>query len=362
MKTVLLAASLCLLVIGCGRAAGPVTIGAAGPWTRPVGITTKQGIELAVAEINAAGGVRGRELRLAVRDDSGDGARAAAIAQQFVESDTVLGVIGDVNSGPTIAAAKVYDGHLALIATSATSPQLSGISPWVFRIISSDSVNGVAIARFVSALGRQRAAVIYENDSYGRGLADAFRKSFTGEIVAMDPIGSDATNLEPYVAYYKTRAPDIVFAVGGGISGIALLREARRQRLATDFVGGDGWTAIVSDTAAAEGVYVGAPFTPTDPRAEVQHFVAAYRARYGTTPDDKAALGYDAAHLLARAIAEAGPHRAAVRRYLASLTPATAYHGVTGMIRFQPSGDPDGKGLTMTRVRRGALVLAEQGQ
>jgi branched-chain amino acid transport system substrate-binding protein len=249
-----------------------------------------------------------------------------------------------------------------MVATSATSPALSGISPWVFRVIASDSINGDMIARFATRHGYKRAAIIYENDSYGRGLAAAFYRRFGGQIVSVDPIAPDATDLEPYVSYYGSRDPDIVFAIGGSASGLALLREAHRQHLDTDFVGSDGWTAIVSDTALSEGVYVGAPFTAEDPRPEARHFVEAFRKKFGTTPDDKAALGYDATRLLVRAIAAAGPDRDAVRGYLASLTDSTAYHGVTGDIRFEASGDPASKGLAMTRVTNGLLVLADKSR
>lgn len=355
---VVVAASLAAAACGGSRTTSSIYIGVAGPLTRAVGISTRQGIELAVAEIDAAGGVRGHPLKVQLRDDGGSGARAARIAQAFVVGDTVVGVIGDVQSGPTLAAAKVYDGHLPLIATAATSPALTGISPWVFRVISSDSINGGQIARFANALGHHRAAVIYENNSYGRGLADAFRRAFVGTVVSFDPIATDDTTLEPYVAYYKRRAPDVVFGVGEGISGVALLREARRQKLDVDFIGGDGWTGMTVDTTVAEGTYIAAPFTPRDPRPEVQRFVTAYRARFGADPDDKAALGYDAAQLFAHAITAVGTDRRAVRDWLATRSTATAYHGVTGVIRFQADGDPVDKGLTMTRVHDGALVVA----
>lgn len=358
-RSLLLAPVAVLLLAACGDESAPLYIGAAGPWSRDVGAATRRGIELAIEEIDAAGGVHGRKVQAVMRDDGGDGARAAAIAQEFVDGD-VLGVIGHVNSGPTIAAAKVYDGHVAMIATSATSPVLSGLSPWAFRVIASDSINGDMIARFATKLGHKRAAIIYENDSYGRGLAAAFYRRFGGEIVSVDPIAPDATDLEPYVSWYKSRAPDIIFAVGGGTSGLALLGEAHRQHLEADFVGSDGWTAITTDSTLSDGVYVGAPFTSEDPRPEVRSFVDAFRRKFGTTPDDKAALGYDATRLLVRAIAAVGTDREAVRSYLASLTDSTAYQGVTGNIRFEATGDPAAKGLAMTRVTHGRLVLAEK--
>ncbi len=320
---------------------------------------TRKGIELAVAEINADGGAGGRKIELVERDDSGSGKLAAAIAQEFVANPAIVGVVGHVTSGAMVAAAKVYDGNLAAIGTATTSPQLTGISPWVFRVSSSDSINGSVIAAFANSLGRRRAAIIYENDSYGRGLAAAFRRTFEGQIVSTDPITADLPDAEPYISYYKEVAPDIVFAVGLDASGMALLREARRQKLEADIVGADGWVGIAADTALSEGVYVGTTFTSDDPRPEVQKFVDAFRERYGVTPDMDAATGYDAMHVMALAVAGAGSDRDAVRRRLASFTASNAYHGVTGTVRFGANGDPVEAPYKVTRVHDGAFVLAE---
>lgn len=319
---------------------------------------TRKGVELAVAQINAAGGVRGRRIELLERDDSANGKRAAAVAQEFVANPDLVGVVGHVTSGAMVAAAKVYDGNVAAIGTATTSPQITGISPWVFRISSSDSINGEVIARFASSLGRKHAAIIYENDSYGRGLAQSFRRAFTGEIVSADPISAVLPDAEPYISYYKARGADVVFGVGLEGSALVLLREARRQHFDIDFIGGDGWAGIAGDTAVAEGVYVGSVFTAEDPRPEVQRFVSAFRERYGVTPDGHAATGYDAMQVMARAISAVGTDRGAIRRYLASLTNETAYHGLTGAIRFSPGGDPVDSPYRVTRVHDGAFVLA----
>ena len=349
----------CLVASGCGGGAnGAIIVGAAGPYSDRTGDMTRKGVELAVAEINAAGGVRGRRIELLERDDSASGKRAVTIAQEFVANRAVVGVVGHVTSGAMVAAAKVYDGNLAAIGTATSSPQLTGISPWVFRVTSSDSINGGVIARFAMQLGRKRAAIIYENDSYGRGLAEAFRRTFRGEIVSADPITSDLPDAEPYVSYYRKRAADVVFGVGLDASGLALLREARRQHLDVDFIGGDGWLGVVADSAVAEGVYIGSTFTAEDPRPDVQRFVSAFRERYGMTPDMDAATGYDAMQVMARAIAGAGTDRAAIRRYLASFTVENAYHGLTGVIRFGPLGDPVEEPYRITRIHSGKFVLA----
>lgn len=344
---------------GDDRAA--LVLGASGPWTEGYGQMNRRGIELALEEVNAARRAGGDTVEIIFRDDGGSGSEAAEIAQEFVADPRILAVIGHVNSGAMVAAARVYDGQLPAVATTATSPALTGISNWTFRVISSDSANGIRLAQFATSLGRRRAAILYENNSYGRGLTDAFRGAFQGEIVSIDPIDEGVQDFEPYVAYFRARTPDLVFVAGTDASGLQFIREARRQRLRADLLGGDGWTGLAIDTANAEGVYVGAPFSADDSREEVQRFVAAFRRRYGVTPDHNASLAYDATKLLVAA-AERGRDRGAIRDYLASLDQRTAFPGVSGPIRFGADGDPVGSGILVTRIERGALKVAEGGR
>ena len=349
--------AVALALSACARAKDPIILGAAGPWKEGYGELNRLGIELAMAEINASGGVRGRKLEVLMRDDDADGATAAAIAEDFVANPKVLAVVGHVNSGAMMAAAHIYDGHLPAIATTATSPDLSGVSPWVFRVISSDSTNGQDLARFAFQLGRRRAAILYENNAYGRGLTESFQRNFAGRVVLADPIDEAGTQFEPYITYLKQSRPDIVFIAGTDLSGLGLLREARRQGMVADFLGGDGWTGIVSDREASEGAYVGSPFTAADPRPQVQRFVKAFQDRFHRVPDANAALAYDATRLLVRAIVAAGPRREAIRDYLARLGSKGGYHGVTGPIAFRADGDLIGTGFVMTRVRQGSLEV-----
>jgi branched-chain amino acid transport system substrate-binding protein len=348
-------------MLACQQNSTGYTIAAAGPWKEGYGQMNRLGIELAVAEINASGGIDGHRLDVIYRDDKGDGETAAKIAHEFVANMNISAVVGHVNSGAMVAAAKIYDGQLAAIATTATSPDLTGVSPWVFRVISSDSANGIDLARFAARLGAQRAAILYENNVYGRGLTDAFRRNFPGEIVSIDPI-TDAgeQDFEPFVSYYKRTAPEIIFVAGTEASGMTLLREAKRQALNAKFLGGDGWTGIIADTNAAEGAFVGAPFTEADTRSEVRRFVQAFVAKNDRVPDGNAALAYDATMVIARAMAKQGASRARVRDYLANLHARSSLPGVTGPIAFLPNGDPVGRRFVMTRVHRGALVPETQ--
>jgi branched-chain amino acid transport system substrate-binding protein len=358
----LLTGATTIALVGCAAESGDIRLGMAGPFDEGFGAANRLGVELAVAELNDAGGIDGRQLIIDFRDDRGDGARAATIAQEFVDNPGVVGVIGHVTSGAMVAAAKVYDGHLPAIATTASSAELTGISPWAFRVISSDSANGVDLARFASRLGKRRVAILYENDPYGRGLAAAFRSEFTGDVIAFDPIVADGQDAAVYAAWFVQQRPDLVFVAGTERSALALLRESRRLEVTADFLGGDGWTGLVVEPELAEGAYVGAPFTALDTRPEARRFVEAFRARHGTDPDGNAALAYDAVHVMAAGLRAVGPNRTRLRDWLAGRSATQGIAGVTGTIAFLPTGDPIGKAFTMTRIRNGTLTLAEDGR
>lgn len=350
-----------LVLTACEHRSGTYIVGAAGPWKESYGIMTRHGIDLAVEEINHAGGLRGTPLRVIAKDDDADPARAASIAESFVHDPSVLAVIGHVNSAAMMAAAQVYDGVLTAVATSASSPDLTGVSPWVFRVISSDSLNGATLGRFASQFGgtapaMKQAAILYENDSYGRGLADAFRRNFRGTVVSFDPIDAAPKDVEPFVATIRTRHPGIVFVASREKAALAILREAKRQQLDATFLGGDGWQSIVSDSVASDGVYVGTSFNAEDAAPTIRRFVAAFRKRYGVTPDAFAALGYDATMLVARAIASRGSDRQGIRDYIASLNAEHPFEGITGPAYFSAGGDPQGMGFRVARVSHGSLL------
>ena len=186
-------AATLVIVASCRPTATTVTFGAAGPWTEDYGAMNRRGIELAIAELTAHPRPGQPRIRVVFRDDGGDGMRAAAIAEEFVNRKEISAVIGHVNSGAMVAAARVYDEHLPAVATTASTPALTGISAWTFRVISSDSMNGLAIARFAIRRGWRRAAVLYENNAYGRGLAENFKRSFSGTVISIDPIGEAHT-------------------------------------------------------------------------------------------------------------------------------------------------------------------------
>lgn len=347
------------LLAACGTAPGrtPLRVAAVGPWGQPFVASIRQGAALAVAEANAAGGVRGRSIALEFRDDRGDGARAVAIANALVRDPGVVAVIGNLNSGTLAAAAQVYDGRLPALSPTAVAPELRGISPWVFRLLPDDSVFGIALGRNASRLGR-RAAILYDNDAFGRGGARAFRQNFRGALIADDPVRPGAADLEPFVSYYRQQGVDLVYAAAVAPTGAALLAEARWQGFTGRILGTDSWVGLAkSAPAVADGALLGVRFSILEPRPEVVRFARAFRARYGREPDNFAALGYDAARLIVVALREGGTHRADVRRYLAGLG-RDGFPGVTGAIRFDAAGGPRSSRFVLLRIQNGALVVA----
>lgn len=352
----LLLASLPLLA-GCDRQE-PILVGAAGPFGRGRGEGDGlRGIQMAVDELNAGGGIDGRRVELLVRDDSGQGEQATVIAQEFVSRREVVAVAGHMTSPAMLAAARVYDGRLPAVATGASSPELSGISRWVFRVVPSDTAAGRQMAEFAARLGARRVGILYQNDSYGRGLAGAFRRHYRGTVLGQDPFQDGERNFAPFLRFYRERQADLLVVVCTMSSAPAFLQQAHGMDVR--ILGAEGWAGVVAMPALSEGVYMTAPFNPADPRPASQLFVRRFRERFGRLPDHNAALGYDAMTAIAAALQSAGPDRAAIRRYLASTDSAESREGVTGMLGFNASGDPVGRRGMVLQVRDGALVVAD---
>lgn len=346
------------LLAGCSRAPETILVGAAGPFSRAQGEADGlRGIRMALEEANARGGIGGRLLELEVRDDLGEGERATRVAQEFVTRSRVVAVAGHMTSPAMLAAARVYDGRLVAVATGASSPELSGISRWVFRVVPSDTAAGRQMAEFAARLGARRVGILYQNDSYGRGLAGAFREHYRGTLIGQDPFQDGETNFLPFVRFYGEREPDLLVVVSTMRSAPAFLRAVRGT--GTAVLGAEGWAGVAATPEIAEGVYMTSPFSAADPRPETRRFVRRFRERYGRPPDHNAALGYDAMSAIVEAIEAVGADRAAIQRYLASPARVPRREGVTGGLGFNASGDPVGRRGVVLRVRAGELVIAD---
>lgn len=376
-----LAAALGLLAVaacargGAGGGGGdPLVLGLAVPLTdvegKPdvYGVRSRMGAELAVEELNARNAFGGRPLVLRLVNDRGDPRTAIAVADSLVQDGSVLAVVGHVYSGATIQAAGRYAGRLPAVATSATSPEISRLGDWIFRVASSDSANAVALARAAQGMGR-RIAILYSNDDYGQGLARNFAAALRaagGQVAEMDPFLDDMDDFRPYLLRMKGRGVDLVFVAGLQDPAARAIRQAREVGLAARFVGGDGIEGLAAMGAGFDGTAVGVLFHPQMSDSS-RAFVERYRARYREDPDSQAALAYDAVRLLARAL-EAG-HRdpRAIRDWLAGVGRdgrggSPAFEGVAGTVKFDEHGDPVDKRFTMGLIQGGAIRLPEGGR
>lgn len=360
-----LAPAVVLAAAGCARDAGPIVIGLAGPMNDVLGAAELHAARLAINQINAAGGINGRTLRLRVADDSGTEGGAVLAAQALHDDPTVVAVVGHVTSGATIAATPVYAGGgtpVAVISPSASSPELSGISPYVFRVCPSDASYGPALARFAwDRLGARRAGVLYLNDDYGRGVRETFGSEFTrlgGVVVEEDPFLPTTRSVEPYLSRMRAAGIDVLMLGSDVPGGELVLRQLRALDLRWPVVGSDALVGIEADGSLAAGVHLAAAYLPDRPGDQNAAFVLDYfRATRGERPNDVAGLTYDAVRLVTRAVTAVGPNRAAIRAFLASVgRERPAFDGVTGPIAFDSSGDVPAKPVIMAVVRGGRLV------
>lgn len=323
--------------------------------------------ELAVREINDAGGVRGRRVELVVLDDSARVERAAEVARQLSSDPAVVAVVGHLTSAATLAAAPVYGGQqpVAVVSPSASSPLLTEAGPWVFRVCPSDLVHGARLAEWaLQHLRVSRAMVLYVNDDYGRGIRDVFVRAFSaggGEVLADDPYLDDIPSFRPYLERVRRRGiPDVLLIAGARLGAERILMALDSVGLTPAVLGGDGMVGIEAMGRRAEGVFLSTAYLPDASGGANEAFVQAYRAVAGDQlPDHRGAGAYDAVRLIADAIEAVGAERTRVRDYLAGVgTRYPAFEGVTGRIAFDDNGDVPDKDIVVGVIRNGRLQAA----
>lgn len=380
---VLHAAAVVLLLTACGRRGDrePIVIGAAGPFEKPAGVSMKRAVQMAIDEINAGGGVGDRKLAVEWGDDNADTQQAIQVATKLRANPQVVAVVGHVQSGATLKAAPVYNtpaaeaaGELAgtdplvAISPASSNPDVSRAGEWTFRVVPSDLEHAPALARQAQRLGGRRAAILFSNDDYGRGLMSGFVESFArsgGAVVARDPylpaLSESTGGLEPYLARALRRNPDVLLIAGPADGALRIVQAARQMGFSGPILGGDGLTGLKDAGAAAEGLFVSSAYIPDRADRASQDFVKAYQAKYNDLPDHRGAMAYDAVRLLAKVIDEVGTDRAAIRRRLEQINSSeTGFAGVTGPIQFDSVGDVRGKPVTVGVIRGGRLVTATQ--
>ena len=348
----LLAASLVIATAAChGAGSGSrVVIGVAVNPTGSQTTTISRGVQIAIDALNVERRGRGAPFEMLLPPK---GLRTAVELATFLrDTPSVVGVVGHTDSGGTLDASSVYaddedggDHAVAAVSPTATSPALSGRSPWLFRVCPSDVAASRAAARYVlDSLGARHAAIIYRNDSYGRDWARAFAGEYGaggGAIVERDPYLAGMGGWDAYAGYLQKLGADVVLFPGNAEDAGALVDAMRAIGSHMPMLGGDAVSGLEDDGAKYAGVHFTTFFDAGRVRsAEGKAFVAAYQNKYGDLPDQRAALAYDAALVIGRAVLAVGPDRAKVRDWLAGVgTAHPAIRGATGPIAFDVRHD-----------------------
>ncbi|MGB7212475.1 MAG: ABC transporter substrate-binding protein [Gemmatimonadales bacterium] len=363
---------LLLAALGCGakRSTQPIMIGLQSTFGDPLGLPLRYGAQLAAHEINAQGGIHGRPIEFIEADDYGNSDSAVAAANRLVQSD-VVAVVGGAFSGPTLAAAPVYNdpAHpIVEISPSASSPEVTFAGDWTFRVCAGDLAHAARLASFVKQqLNFTRGAVLYMDNQYGRGFREVFTSEFKnlgGQVLLAGPYLADRPgDTGPYFDLIKKNGQvQFLLAASYETDGAELLKQLHKHGLNIPLLGGDGLEGLQREGAIAEGSYQTAAYLPALATPENQAFVQRYHQAFPAipAPNQTAAATYDIVNLLAKVIGEAGTDRKAIRNGLAQIgDKRPAYVGVTGPIQFDTNGDVPTKKILIAMIKNGSVHLVE---
>ncbi|WP_374214158.1 ABC transporter substrate-binding protein [Candidatus Desulfosporosinus nitrosoreducens] len=376
------------LVAGCGTAQKTAS-GGSGDSNTPIkvggnleltggtamfGQAAQNAINLAFEQQNAKGGVLGRQIVLDAADNKSDAGESTSAVTKLVTQDKVVAVIGSMTSSVTLAAVPVVtDNKIPMISPSGTNskltvdPATNQVRPWIFRACFIDPFQGQVAANFaINNLKAKAAAIIIDQKSdYSKGLADAFKTNFqkgNGQIVGTEQYvaGSDK-DFRPILTRIKAENPDMVWVPGYYQEVGLIVKQARELGMKMPFMGGDGWDDPqlfnIGGNDALNNTYYVDHVATDDPGMAT--FVKDYKAKFNSEPNAMAALGYDAANLLIKAIEDAkstDPEK--IRTALENMK---GFNGVGGEITIDPKThnplksavikeNKDGKSVFLTRV------------
>lgn len=352
---------------GTTDAGGEIVVGEYGSMTggqATFGQSTHNGIMLAVDEINGAGGVNGRKLKVLTEDDQSKAEEAANAVTKLISQNNVVAVLGEVASSNSLAAAPICQANkIPMITPSSTNPRVTEVGDYIFRMCFIDPYQGEAMANYLSRqAGLKRAAILIDVKSdYSTGLAEFFERTFTangGQIVGKQSYAQGDSDFRSQLTSIKASNPEVIFVPGyyNDIGQIAI--QARDLGMTMPLAGGDGWESpklIEIGGKALEGCFYSNHYHVEDPSPAVRDFVQKYTERYGTAPDSLAALGYDSTKVLADAIKRAGTTDGPKLREAIAAT--KNFSGVTGNITLGPDRNPIGKKLVVLEIKNGQLVL-----
>lgn len=359
-----LALGFAATLIGTGPAAAQIKIGVAGPLTggsAAFGAQLKNGVEQAVADINAQGGINGQKIQLFIGDDRGDPKEGVSVANKFV-ADGVKFVIGHFNSGVTIPASEVYQENGILVITpAATNPKVTDRSMWnVFRVCGRDDQQGGVAGNIIAQKFKgKRVAVVHDKTTYGQGLADETRKAMAkGGVkeVLYEGVNKDDKDFNALVSKLKAANIDLMYWGGLHDTGGLIVRQMRDQGVKAPLMGGDGITDDEFATIAgpgAEGTLM--TFSP-DPRTNPanKEIVAVFRKK-GFEPQAYTLYSYAALQIIKEAAAAA--KTLDTKKIAALMSSGKPFKTVLGDIAFDKKGDVSNEGYIVGGKKKDRYVL-----
>ena len=324
------------------------------------GQSTDQGIALAVKEVNAAGGVRGKKIELRTVDDASKVEEAGTAVTRLINSDHAVALLGEAASGRSIAGARVAQKFgVPMITPSSTNPQVTAIGDKIFRVCFVDSFQSSVLARYVrDQLGLERVAILYDQSQpYSKGLKTEFAAEVEkrgGKVVVEQAYTGGDQEVSAQLTTIREAKPEILFIPGYYTDGANIAIQARKLGITVPFLGADGWSSpqlVAIGGAAIEGATYSDHYANDEDRPEVKAFVAKFQAEYGKPPADVlAALGYDSARLLFDAMGRADSLAGdALARALAA---TRDFHGVTGVLTIDDKRNPQ-KSAVIVQIKDG---------
>jgi len=349
MKKVLLTLLVLPLLAACTKKTDDILIGEYGSLTGETatfGLSSNKGFRMAFDEINAAGGIHGKKVKLITIDDQSKDSEALSAITRLITQDKVVAVLGEVASGRSKLAAPVAQKYqVPMITHASTNPSVTQKGDYIFRTCFIDPFQGFVGAKFaIQTLKAKKAAVFRDVKSeYSMGLADVFIKEFKkmgGEIVADLSYQEKDIDFKAQLTQVRSKNPDILYLSGYyGETGL-IAQQARQLGIKATLLGGDGWDSarlheIGKD--AINGGYYSNHYTTESTDPLVVEFMKKYKAIYNETPDSMAALAYDAAKILAAAIDRT--KEITSKNIRDELAKTTDFPGVTGKITLNADRD-----------------------
>jgi branched-chain amino acid transport system substrate-binding protein len=330
------------------------------------GISSHEGTVLAVEELNAAGGVLGKKIKLLTEDNQSKAGESANAVNKLIAKDGAVAILGEVASSRSLEAAPICQANkVPQISPSSTNPKVTQTGDYIFRVCFIDPFQGTVMANFAKkTLNAQKVAIFTDVKSdYSKGLAKFFKEGFLkagGQVVSeLDYNGGDK-DFKGQLTAIKSAAPDGIFVPGYYTDAALICIQAKEVGINVPLFGGDGWeseklTEIGKE--AVEGTYFSTHYSPDAGGEKGKAFVEAYKKRYGgKAPDAMAALGYDSAVILVDAIKRAGGAEGGkIREALAG---TKEFDAVTGKITINAARDAD-KSAVILKVKDGKFSYVE---